>query len=264
MPYGSQLNGRGWGIVVLLILAGLCMTPVTAGEEALDLAGIAKILTEAETFQRMAIPKGLLSKKGPFEKGDYDPNGFLALFPRLSLEKGRVLDFVYDLQDLGGHPIVYARPGNRASFAGLAEFRKEYPRRYFLGDDVRFDPFYLGSIRTDGTPDGFLQLAMMVMRGEQFYIWWHAAYSILWPVMNRETLDDIARIFPQDQRKRVGEVDFTPHVKMNTESVTVEYVVFNAWQGFKRIIWTVGREFPHRFIKVDEKILLPYKSPVQF
>ena len=99
-------------------------------------------------------------------KGKCDPSHFLAVLPKLSIEKGQVLDFVYDYQDLGGHPVVYARPANQDPLASLAEFKKKYPRRYFLGDQVRFDPSYLGKMRTDDTPDGFLQLAMLVLTGE--------------------------------------------------------------------------------------------------
>ena len=144
-------------IVLFFALAGLFTSPVEAGENQLDLNALAKILQESGSVLGKPTPKGLLSKRGSFEKGEYDPNKLLALFPQLRMEQGRTLDFVYDLQDLGGHPIVYARSGSAAPFSSLAEFKKDYPRRYFLGDKVRFDPAYLGSIKAEDSPDGFLQ-----------------------------------------------------------------------------------------------------------
>jgi len=123
-------------------------------EEALDLDGAAKILAAAQEFQAKPTPKALTTKGAALDKGGYDPNGFLALFPRLGIASGQALDFVYDFQDLGGHPVVYARAKDQAAFSDLASFKKEYPRRYFLGDRVRYDPAYLGSITTDGTTDG--------------------------------------------------------------------------------------------------------------
>ncbi|MFZ2959014.1 MAG: hypothetical protein WA705_19170 [Candidatus Ozemobacteraceae bacterium] len=251
-------------LVVLWLLAELFMMFVADVEQPIVLDEIVKILRKAETAQRKRIPKSLLSKNAPLERGEYGPNSFLAVFPRLSLESGQILDFVYDFQELGGHPIVYARSTDRVPFSCLAEFKKEFPRRYFLGDKVRFDPFYLRSIRADDNPDGFLQLAMLVLTGEQFYIHWHAVYYIFRPVMDRATLDDIVRTLPEDLRKQAGAIDFAPQVLMGKNKVNVQFVVFCPWQGFTRITWTVGRAFPHRFIRVDERILLPYKNPLRF
>ncbi|NLI75974.1 MAG: hypothetical protein GX442_05960 [Candidatus Riflebacteria bacterium] len=231
----------------------------------LDLAAMEKILAAAEKVRQEKIPEALTKKRGPFDKGNYDPNRHLAAFPALRLEPGKTLDFVYDLQELGGHPVVYARPATATPFASLAEFKKENPRRYFLGDPVRFQPQYLPAIQADGTPDGFLQLAMLVLTSEQFYIFWHASYYVLWPVIDRPTLDDIVKTtIPPDLQASATALDVTPHVAMATDSVAVDYVVFTPWGGFKRIFWTVSRVFPHRFLGVREEVILKYESRIRF
>lgn len=261
-----MMRGPWWvcGGVVLCVLATLVMPCLAAEEAPLDLPGMAKILAAAGKVQGKPTPKELLKKDAILVKGDYDPNTFLAVFPKLSLEKGKVLDFVYDLQDLGGHAVVYARSADKAPFSNLAEFKKEFPRKYFIGSSVRYDPNYLGSIKAEDSPDGFLQLALLVLTGEQFYIHWHAAYSIFDPVLNRETLADILKDLPENLKKQGGELDITPRVIMGIDEVRVEYVIFGNWMGFKRLTWKVSRSFPHRFIGVEEKMLLEYKNPLRF
>lgn len=249
---------------VSLMLASLFLVPGVFAEEALDLAGIAKLAQAAQEMHGKPMPKALVTRGGTLDKGGYDPNQFLALFPKLSIASGQVLDFVYDYQEGGGHPVLYARPAGQEPFSSLAEFKKQYPRRYFIGDKIRFDPAYLGSIIADGTPDSFLQLALMVLTGEQFYIHWHAAYYLFLPIMDQATFDRIIGVYPRDEQKKGREIDFKPRVIVEQTRVRVEYHVFNHWVGLKRISWTVSREFPHRLLALDEKVLLPYKSPVQF
>ena len=251
-------------VVLFLALAGLFAPHAAAEEQPLALDRLAQTLQEAASLQATATPKGLLSKRGPFDKGGYDPNKLLELFPGLSLDKGKILDFVYDLQDLGGHPVVYARSSDQEPFAGLPEFKKAHPRRYFLGDKVRFDPAWLGSVRTENSPDGFLRLAFLVLINEQFYIHWHAAYYVLWPIVSRVTLEAAIRMLPDDLKQKAAAIGFTPRVVMGGSEVTVEYVIFCPWEGFKRFTWTVARTFPHRFIRIEEKVLLPYKNPIRF
>ncbi|OQA05962.1 MAG: hypothetical protein BWY66_02138 [bacterium ADurb.Bin374] len=246
------------------LLLGLILSPGAFAEEALDLAGMAKILKEAQKLHGKPTPKALTTKGGALDKGGYDPNVFLALFPRLGIASGQALDFVYDLQELGGHPVVYARPKDQTPFPGFAEFKKIYPKRYFIGDATRYDPVYLGSIVADGTPDGFLQLAIMVLTGEQFYTHWHAVYYLFLPILDQETFNGILRAYKKEDAEKGRAIDFRPRVFLDQKQARVEYLVFSEWTGIKRIVWTVSREFPHRLVSVEEKVLLPYKSPIQF
>ncbi|HEY9069235.1 MAG TPA: hypothetical protein VIV61_03205 [Candidatus Ozemobacteraceae bacterium] len=248
-----------------VLLAMTCLVAHAGfAEEGLDLEGTVKILQAAQKFQGKPTPKALTTKGGALDKGGYDPNGFLALFPRLGIASGQVLDFVYDFQDLGGHPIVYARPAEQAAFSDLASFKKEYPRRYFLGDRVRYDPAYLGSITTDGTPDGFLQLALLVLTSEQFYAHWHAVYYLHLPILDQATFEDVLKAYKKEDREKGRTIEFRPRVTLDQQQARVEYLLFNEWTGIQRIIWTVSRAVPHRFIAVEEQMLLPYKNPIRF
>lgn len=246
-----------------LLLQFLC-APMIIAKEGLDLDGMVKILKAAQKLHGKSTPKALVTKGGALDKGDYDPNEFLALFPRLGIASGQALDFVYDYQELGGHPVLYARAAGQAAFSSFAEFKKIYPKRYFIGDTSRYDPAYLGSIAADGTPDGFLQLAIMVLIGEQFYIHWHAVYSIFLPILDQQTFDGILGVYKKEDGEKGRKIDFRPRVTLDGDHARVEYLVFNEWTGIKRVIWTVNRAFPHRLVSVDEKVLLPYKSPLQF
>lgn len=254
-------------VLVFMILVLVATSPLTAATATLDLESLSAILKAAEAAQGKKIPKALTASKrsgGTLDKGDYRPNDHLKAFPRLSLATGTVLDFVYDLQDLGGHPVVYSRKADATPFSDLAGFKKEHPRKYFLGSDARFDPAYLGDLLTDGSPDGFLHLGLLVLSAEQFYLFWHATYFRFWPVTDQATLDDVASSLPENLRERARAADFTPRVIMGPSEVVVDYLVFNSWEGLKRIAWTVTRAAPHRFLRVVHTIVLPYKSSVRF
>lgn len=246
------------------LLLPLFFAPGLFAEEGLDLDGMVKILKAAQKLHGKPTPKALTTKGGALDKGGYDPNEFLAVFPRLGIASGQVLDFVYDYQELGGHPILYARSSGQPAFSSHAEFKKVYPRYYFIGDKSRYDPAYLDSIVADGTPDGFLQLAIMVLIGEQFYIHWHAVYSIFLPILDQQTFDDVLGAYKKEEAEKGRKIDFRPRVTLEGNHARVEYLVFNEWTGIKRVTWTVNCAFPHRLVSVDEKVLLPYKSPIQF
>jgi hypothetical protein len=213
---------------------------------------------------KLKIPEELSRRGNPLVRGEYDPNRFLAFFSRLRLEKDSVLDFVYDLQDLGGHPVVYSRDKAVEGFSSLPEFKRVFPRKYFLGSEARYNPTYLPFVRTDDTATGFLQLAMLVLTGEQFYLHWHAVYFYLVPILDQETLDSIVTIFPEASRSQARQVEWAPNVTLGPEEVLVEYVVFGEWVGLKRVSWKVRRGFPHEFLGVKEQVLVKYNNPLRF
>lgn len=252
------------GFTIFFLFSCLLLAPGIFAEESLDLDGMVKILKAVQKLHGKPTPKALTTKGGTLDKGGYDPNEFLALFPRLTIASGQVLDFVYDYQELGGHPVLYARPAGQAPFSSLAEFKKMYPKHYFIGDKSRYDPTYLDSIATDGTPDGFLQLAIMVLTGEQFYTHWHAVYYLFLPLLDQPTFDGVLKAYKKEEGEKGHAIDFRPRVTLGEKHACVEYHVFNEWEGIKRITWTVNRAFPHRLVSVDEKVVLPYKSPLQF
>ena len=253
-----------WHFIGLMLFTFLQDSSAGTDGSKLALSPMAGILEEASACRRKEIPESLLVQNAPIVRGGIEVDSCLALFPRLSLEPGYVLDFVYDYQGIGGHPILYARLRDEASFSNLEEFRKRYPREHFLGSPDRFDPFYLEKIHADDTADGFLQLAMFVLTAEQFYVFSHALYSVVEPVLNSDTLLAICKVLPEQLRKQAAAIDFQPRVDMGADAVCVEYVVFGEWIGFKRVSWTVHRVFPHKLLKVEEQLLLEHTNPIRF
>lgn len=249
------------------------MSPVSLPAQAVgyvDPAELCEILRQVNVYRSdKKVPKELLKRRAPLVRGGYDPNAVLQLFPRLRLATGQVLDFVYDFQELGGHPIVYARGQNSPAFAGIIPYKQAYPRSYFLGGSIRFDPAYLAAVQTDGTPAGFMQLALHVLIGEQFFIHWHAAYSLCHPILTAEHLEDVMQVLTPDERKSAVGIDVTPTVTFASGTVSCQYVVFNDWQGLKRITWTVrtqspAHDPPYALAGVVEKVLVLHKNPMRF
>jgi len=252
---------------VILVSFLMCLSSLAAVQAEVKpdaTVELGTLIATALKVQNQKVPSELLKKQGTLEKGPYDPNAFLAAFPRLSLETGMTLDFVYDYQGTGGHPIVYARGKDQVPFSSLAEYKKKFPRPYFLGDSARYNPSYLEAIKTDGTSDGFLQLALHVLLAEQFYIHWHAVYSVNWPVFDQQMVEDIKASLPVQVQKQVDALVLKPEATLNQDEARVTYVYFNSWKGFVRVTWRVDRAFPHRFRGVDEHILIAYRNPVRF
>ena len=60
---------------------------------------------------------------------------------------------------------MYARPEAQEPFKTEAEL------------EAAPETGYLDYVQTDGSEEGFFQLALLTLMGDQFYLWWHANYN---------------------------------------------------------------------------------------
>jgi hypothetical protein len=203
------------------------------------------------------LPEHLMEDDAIKTDQDFDVNEYFRVLDRLSIEPGYVLDYVYYNDGIGGEPVLYARKANQPAYRDYNEISAE--RKI---DSPSAEDEYLRHIKVDGTPEGFFQLYVLQIMGGQFYLFWHANYDDYKVVCNSSD----AALYLSDPItiRDASQMDFTPVVEMDNDSVRVDSVVFTKWGGFirKSMVFRIG--FPHEVLREDSQDLVPYNLGIVF
>jgi len=192
-------------------------------------------------------------------KGErFDPNEYFMVLSHLEPEDGYMLDYVYFAPGGDGLPYMYARREGEPPYATYSEYETAEVEDY------------LNHIQVDDTAEGFFELAVLSIMGEQFYLSWHAEYNDREVVSSRERLEEIIdwlneeyAPLTEEQVEAVMNLDVAPKVKFESDKVRVRVLVFIKWGGFFERIFTMDRKFPHMIIEEDIQ-LVPYNCGVMF
>lgn len=214
------------------------------------------------------FPEHLMAEDAEKAEGDFDVNLYFTVLDRLSMGGGRVLDYVYHYAGIGGAPVLYARKNVAPPYRNYSE----YLAAGASAEEADREDYYLRFVETDGTPEGFFQLALLRIQGEQFYQFWHAAYNDDRIVSDREEARarlgggwlgaDDATVEPL--LADLEEFDLAPVVSMSRDLVKVEAVVFTDWGGFLKRSMVVEREYPHLIVEEESEVLVPYNCGILF
>jgi len=187
-------------LMTILLLAGCNVLPAEFAQQtpqpdpALDPEICQNIVNQMmELTRSQEVPKHLLNYGGAPQEGDFDPNSYFEILKHISMEPGYTLDYVYFSTLMGAEPILYARKTDQKPFQSTNEFYEA------TGED-RNENRYLEHVRTDGTPQGFLEYVILAIHGEQFYLYWHANYNDLQVVCTPAGVNEII--------KKLEEYDF--------------------------------------------------------
>jgi len=215
-----------------------------------------------------ALTSGLeLPEEGAMKRGtEFDVNAYFDVLDRLSMEPGYVLDYVYLFEGIGGRPVLYARPQERAPFAAYEDL---------VAAQGEQAGAYLSQIQIDTTrdsTDGFVQFVILAIMAEQFYLHWHAFYNDTLPVCSKEAMEEVLATLdgsfglpmsPAD-KARARELAVEPRVSVDETTVRVRLVTFTKWGGFVEERFTIARAFPHEILDVQSSPLLEYNCGVLF
>jgi len=182
-------------------------------------------LSEAEILDAAAELDRIL----PLE---FDVNRYFTILDRLQMEEGYVLDYRYRLSSPDGNPVLYARKENE-----MRDYSIFGPMRSNLKEGA---DAYLTHIKTDGTREGFVQLATLHLIGANFYLYWHAFY---------DDLDIYSRI-PATVKFYDDEVEI---------SIFIE--TFRAWMEIYTL--RVKRNFPHKYVSESQRKVIPRLKTVR-
>lgn len=155
--------------------------------------------------------------------------------------------------------MLYARRKWAVPFLTYSAYRNVTPEP---GSEGQSD--FLLHIETDGTPEAFVQLAILHIMADQFYLFWHANYNDERVVHDRGQLDallakqDVFKKPTAEERQKASSVDLQPVVEMLDKSVRVSLFTWTDWGGLCRKTFTISREFPHRIEKAEEDQIVSY------
>ena len=206
----------------------------------------------------LELPDHLMKVDARKAEGDFDVNLYFTVLDRLSMEPGYILDYVYYYDEWGGEPDLYARRDDQRSYKNYGEFSD-------AGNGVNRserEDYYLSHIVADGSPESFFQFALLLIQGEQFYLFWHALYNDARIVCDLEDARAILEDLDYEQSAigevlaEFGEIDLAPIVSMNEDRVQVDVVIFTEWGGFIRESVTMKREFPHEILDEEAEVLV--------
>jgi hypothetical protein len=181
----------------------------------------------------------------------------------ISMREGYTLDYVYQIDSLGGYPLLYPRPVDQAPYASSSDI----PENVDLPDFQEY-------LEVDDTPQGYFEYVVMDLMANQFYLYWHANYNDTQIVCNRQQLYDIveqissgefgAALDPAGRAKARTLRNIQPVVRLTGDVAEVEIVTFTKWGGFYRQTYTISREQPHKIIDIQQDNILPYDCGVAF
>ncbi len=188
---------------------------------------------------RVKIPEHLKQENATKDGTEFGMGEFFRVFQRLSMVPGWSADYDYHFDGMGGRPVVYAHGPH-----GEKEELFDY-------------------VKTDGTADGFFQLAMLKLMHDQFYIFWHAAYGQIVPVLSGKDIKDL----PEEIVLQIDAGDVTPTIEIRPDGEFIaSIVVFNMWIGLIRIPIHMSADFPHRpkIFEDGVSLLVQYDCGIAF
>ena len=223
----------------------------------------------SELYGNLKLPAYLTEGGTRQREGEFDANETFSVLSHTSMEPGYVLDYVYFFEFSGGEPLLYARPVDQAPYLTYAEF--DAATGITISSPQRDG--YLEHVRVDGTGEGFFELALFHLMGDQFYLFWHAGYNDDTAVCDRAGLEAIVSDLEDsefglplsaEQAQQARALDLAPVVEFEDDTVTVRFVSFTKWGGFFQQTYVFAREFPHQLIRHDATELVPYDCGILF
>ncbi|MCE5184790.1 MAG: hypothetical protein LLF76_01535 [Planctomycetaceae bacterium] len=251
----------------------------------------------------MVFPQHLLDKGGKKQGDEFDVEKYFTVLKHISMKEGYRLDYVYHPAGIGGSPILYSRKEDQLPYVNYEEYvntiRKEadlddievIEREYRARLDTegiaaandwrkkqlenhpgyRHWEWYLRDVCVDGTPEGWLELIVLHLLGNQFYQFWHSAYNDTMIIPDQSALSEVSEQHVTSERK-VGPLmsllgsalDISPRVEVKDQTVTVSLVTFSKWGGFYEQVFSINKDEPHKIEEMSENTLILYYCNVVF
>lgn len=200
---------------------------------------------------------------GKKQGNEFDVSQYFNVLTHISMREGYALDYVYQKDDLGGYPILYARPLDQAPYTSITD-----PAENTWPD-------YQEYLHVEDTEQGYFELVVMDIMANQFYLFWHANYNDSHIVCNRQQIYDIVAqlssgdlgyaVMDSAQRSETRILkNIVPVVRLTGDSAVVEVVTFTKWGGFYRYTYTISRGFPHTIVDIKQENLVPYDCGIMF
>jgi hypothetical protein len=199
------------------------------------------------------------------KRGDeFDVNQYFDVLTHLSMRDGYALDYVYQNDNLGGYPQLYAHMADQPPSGSAIDI----PQNSQLSN-------FSAYVDIEDTEQGYFEYVVMDVMASQFYLYWHANYNDAHIVCSRQEVYDIVEqissgesgyaVLDSDAQAKARLLrNIAPIVRLDRDVAVVEVVTFTKWGGFYRHTYTIPREAPHSILDVKEENILPYDCGIVF
>ncbi len=206
---------------------------------------------------------------------EFDVNQYFTVLTSLSMEPGYRLDYVYDAYGGNGSPVLYARPDDVEPYATFSEYQRALDGLAGAEVQTLLQQGYLAHVIPEDTEEGYFQMVVLYLLGDQFYLQWHANYDDDLIVCDQEHLEEvleeyvmwIAEYDPDDTEDilaGVEEVSLEPAITLKEDVAEVSLVFFTKWGGVYRAMYEISREQPYRIEQTDLENLFEYDCGIMF
>jgi hypothetical protein len=224
----------------------------------LDTAVIDKIMN----LHRGEIPQHL-KQKGVRTGNEFDPNSYFDVLTHIAMKPGYMLDYVYAYKfEFAGRPLLYAHPIGERSLEKVTEHRKWEKENTLLSFLI-----------TDGSPDGFFQLAVFQRLAGQFYLSGHAHYNDTMVIKSNTDVEEIisnvtckwfGMNLTDEQITVIHSIPAEPCVEFTDSIAFVSYCIFTMWGGFDRLDEAYNLIAPHNLVRQEILYHVKYDCYVSF
>lgn len=267
-------------------------------------AALQKTLTAFQNVHaNLEFPEHLIAKDAKKQGDEFDVEKYFTVLKHLSMKDGYRLDYVYPMGGIGRSPVLYSRKADQPAYTDYEEYvnavrkkahvdeiesiEKEYRKKIdamgitAAGEwrekqlekypDYQHWQWYLDDICVDGTAQGWLELIILDLLGDQFYQFWHAAYNDTMIIPANTAVSAVSNLHIVDEETvppviaLLGSaLDVRPLVEVKDETVTVSIVTFSKWGGFSEQVFSINKNQPHRIKEISDNTLILYHCNVIF
>jgi hypothetical protein len=237
------------------------------GEDLMEKVAVMRQLVAAAPF-----PDDPDTIQGLNIKGEvFDVGSYFEVLTNLTEKAGYEMEYVH-VGSEDGFPILYSRKKGDSPYQTAQDFIDSLqPGVWSPNGDYLQD--WSPSIEMEPTPEAFLELAVLHLIGNQFYLFWHANYNDLQIIASAEKLEELinrrdlsfGNPLGVGMRMKARELDVRPVVEFVQERVVwVDLLTFSKWGGFVREELAFSTEYPHKLLMRESKILIDYECGACF
>ena len=231
-----------------------------------------------QLFKDLEIPETLYSQQPVRSDEDFDVSQYLDILDHLTMKPGYTLDFVYFSDELGSKPLVYARETSQPSFSTYEEYLEYiddpdiYERSY---STLKHAYDFVDYIDVDQTPESYLQFIILTVMKDQFYQSWHALYNDYIFLCDSSDLEKVSseinnfgiesalENYP-NLLNDAKQLELSPIVRIDDETVTIRFVLFTKWGGFIEVYYVIDKDNPGMVLDGGDTQLLEFDCGVAF
>lgn len=242
--------------LLLLILLTAACTPAIATTSPPSVCWSCSVDAMAALTRGLQPPEHLLQPDAVKTGGEFDVTAYFDVLDRLSMQPGYLLDYVYWYDEMGAHPVLYARLASDPPFETHSAYiaaRDEPPQAY------------LDHVQVDGSAAGFFQLLVLRQMGEQFYLWWHATMNDTAIMTGQPSLLAHRQAVEANCDEpfdpvlaQASQLALEPRVSFEADQVLVTLHAFSGFSGLQRQTFSISRDFPHTIVEQSSELLIDY------